>query len=221
MKDGAEADHAAFEVFSFQVALVVETVALRGRVDHAAQAAAELLELGSRAGASELGQLGLVLGGRDPGERPNLRVGKLATTKPVVEQRQLAEGTGHPHLLAGGAWVKTDAPGKPVGAAQRSLTLPFPAGIEGPHAGEQAMSGGVEVRGGARDLIPQRDRIEWHFAGQRGYGCTIQWFSGAGRQERQYFRGKSHRLSNDGAPRRNRRGPGLPVHGSGGNVERR
>jgi hypothetical protein len=163
VEHGAEANHPVFELLASHVAAVVQTITLLREVDHAPEAAAESFELGPGAGASHLDQGGLVRGSGNSGQGADLGIGQHPPAKAVIHLGQLTQRAGHPHLLAGGARIEADTPGEPVRAAQRSLPLPFPRGIEGPNAREQAVSGGIEVRRRPRYLIAQRDRIERNF----------------------------------------------------------
>jgi hypothetical protein len=109
--------------------------------------------------------LGLVLGCCHAGHRAHLGVAHLSALKRTVDQRQARQGTGNAHLLARGAGVESDAPAQPVSAADSALIEPAFRFIELSNAGEQAMSGRIDVRSGLRDFVGELLNIH----GRRGY----------------------------------------------------
>jgi hypothetical protein len=72
-------------------------------VGDAAVGAGEPLQLPGRHRGRHLGQVGLVVGGRDPGQRPDLRVRQAGGGELGPDQRQIRQGAGDPDVLAGGA----------------------------------------------------------------------------------------------------------------------
>ena len=72
-------------------------------VGDAAVGAGEPLQLPGRHREGHLGQVGLVVRVRDPGQRADLGVGEPGGGKLGPDQRQLRQGAGDPDMLAGGA----------------------------------------------------------------------------------------------------------------------
>ena len=168
MEDHAQADHPVLEVLLLEIPEVVQAVAVLGEVLHPAELAAQALELGAGAETGHLEEGALVFGGGDPGEGPDLGVRENALAEGGVDLRQGSEGAGDPDLLAGGVRVEADPPGQPVGAAERALAVPFAGFVEHPDAGEQAVGGGVQVGGGAGDLVCQALGVGGNRRGFRG-----------------------------------------------------
>jgi hypothetical protein len=165
VEDDAQSDHAVLEDLVAEVAAIVEARAGRRHVGDLADLAADPLELRAGAGAGQLEKVGLVLRGGHPGEGADLGVGERAPLERAVDVRERPERAGHAHLLARGSRVEADAPAEPVRAADRPLALPLARLIEGADAGEQPVGGGVEVRGGAGDLVGEGGGIGWDIGG--------------------------------------------------------
>ena len=66
-------------------------------------------------------QVVLVVRRGHAGDRAHLRVGDPAAAHGVAQLRQLAEGAGHPHVLAGGPRREPGAPAQPLRARQAAV----------------------------------------------------------------------------------------------------
>ena len=155
MENQLHLDHAAGEDALAHGAFLGDQALVGEGVRGLAIAAADALELGAGGLARELEEVCLVGGARHAREGADLGIGELAPREGFIQERQGAEGTGDAHLLASGRGVEADSPGEPVGAGDGPLLRPTLRLVEGAHAGEQVVSGGIEVRGQFRTLVSQ------------------------------------------------------------------
>jgi len=72
------------------------------------------LELSRGAGLRGVEEFGLVVGGRDPRQRTDLRVADQALGQRLVDLRKAPEGSCDTDPLAGGAWRQAARPSEPM-----------------------------------------------------------------------------------------------------------
>ena len=111
----------------------------------------ELLDMLGGAVQTDVEEVGLVLGGGDSGQRPDLGVAELALRQRFGKQRQLGQSTGDSNLLPGGVGIDAAGPAQPVGTGQRPLGGPDLAAVELGDEGKQPVGGGVDVGGKGGD----------------------------------------------------------------------
>ena len=116
-----------------------------------AMEADELLDMLRCAVQSDVEEVGLVPGGDDAGQRPDLGVAELALGQRLGEQRQLGQRAGDADLLPRGVGIDAAGPAQPVGAGQRPLGGPDLSAVELRDEGEESGGGGVDVSGEGGD----------------------------------------------------------------------
>jgi hypothetical protein len=116
-----------------------------GQLVDATPAADDALDVASRAGATYGKQPLFSLGRGHTGQRPHLRVGKLAVGERFGQPGERAERTRHADPLAGGAQIHSNAPRQPVGAGAEP-GVPAVARVEFTDQLEQARGGSLQMR---------------------------------------------------------------------------
>ena len=118
---------------------------LLGRVVDPPPRADHLLDVRGGAGEGDVEQRLLGRGRCHAGDGAHLRVGDGAAPQRLAQPRQLRQGVGDAHLLAGGARREADAPAQPVGAGGEAL--PAAALVELPDEDEQLVGGRLDAGG--------------------------------------------------------------------------
>ena len=121
----------------------------------AAIPAAQPFELRARGDHRHLQQLRFGHRRCHAGERPRLCVRQLAHAQGLVDRRQLAESTCHPHLLARCRRVQPNTPGQPVRTRGSALFVPSTGLVELPNAGQQPVRSRIHMRRQVRYLPTQ------------------------------------------------------------------
>ena len=125
---------------------------LRGAVD-AAPPADDALHVLGRAGEGDVEQGLFIVGRGHAGDGAHLGVGDPAPAHGVAQLGQLAEGAGHPHVLAGGARREPRAPGQPLRA--RQAAAPALLLVELADQDQQLVCGGVDAGGEFGDAVAE------------------------------------------------------------------
>ena len=118
---------------------------LLGRAVDPAPRADHLLDMRGGAGEGDVEQRLLGRGSCHAGDGAHLRVGDGAAPQRLAQPRQLRQGVGDAHLLAGGARREADAPAQPVGAGGEAF--PAVALVELADEDEQLVGGGLDAGG--------------------------------------------------------------------------
>ena len=121
---------------------------------HAAPAAYDPLDMGSRPGASHPQQSHFGLRRGHAGQGADLGIRELPAGQGLGQERQRPEGTRDPDAFPGRAQIQPHPPGEPGGAGAEAR-VPSAAGVEGADQLEQARGGGVEMRGQLGDLVAE------------------------------------------------------------------
>ena len=110
-------------------------------------------------------QVVLVVGGGHARDRAHLRVGDPAAAHGVAQLGQLAEGAGHPHVLAGGPRREPGAPAQPLRARQAAVpALPL---VELADEDEQLVGGGLDAGGQLGNAVAEPGEPASAVAGRR------------------------------------------------------
>ena len=110
-----------------------------------AMEADELLHMLCGTVQSDIEEVGLVPGGDDAGQRPDLGVAELARGQRFGKQRQRRQRAGDAHLLPRSVGIDAAGPAQPVGTGQRPLCSPDLAAVELGNEDEKAVGGSVNV----------------------------------------------------------------------------
>ena len=101
--------------------------------------------MGGGAGATHHQQLRFGFRRRHAGQGTDLGVGELPAGKGLGKEGQRRQGASNPNALACRTQVEAYTPGEPLCAGAEAV-VPAPAGVEVADEGEEASSGGIEVR---------------------------------------------------------------------------
>src|SRR5262249_5775919 len=121
---------------------------------HPAPAADDDLDVLGGARAADREQSLFGVWSRHTRQRPNLGVRELAARQCSPQPRQRPERPRHADMLARGAELESDAPGKPVRARPEAVA-PAAAGVEVADEIEQPRGGSIELRGELGDLVAE------------------------------------------------------------------
>jgi hypothetical protein len=117
-------------------------------------------ELCRRAASSELRELGLVLRGGDPSQRPHLGEAEPPAPQLVVDERQPAQRLRHAYLLARRPEGDAAPEGQPMRAGQRSLRRPSAALIKRTNIRQQLVGRGIQAGRRRGDAVSQLIELE-------------------------------------------------------------
>jgi hypothetical protein len=98
----------------------------------------------------------LLFGRGHAGDRADLRVAELASREQLLGTRQLAEGSRHPNLLAGGVQPDPRPPAQPVCTRDEVRPCPALVLVELPKLRDQGMRRDVDPSRECGDLLPER-----------------------------------------------------------------
>ena len=156
---------------------------LLGRAVDPPPRADHLLDVRGGAGEGDVEQRLLGRGGRHAGDGAHLRVGDGAAPQRLAQPRQLRQGVGDAHLLAGGARREADAPAQPVGAGGEAF--PAVALVELADEDEQLVGGGLDAGGEVGYPVAERLDVGRGLVGARGlHGRDVGLGSRSGRRSR-------------------------------------
>jgi hypothetical protein len=164
VEHGLDLDHAVLGVAAADIAalLIIPRVRVLAVALHEGVLARQLFELRGRHQPRIVEQQRLVRRRCHAHHRAHLRVRHHAAPERIINRREPGELAGDPHALSCGDQIPANPPGEPVCTRHRTLRVPAAARVELAQIGEQAMHGGIDVRGLFRNPLPQLLELAIH-----------------------------------------------------------